>query len=114
MMIFRVFLGLFFIVIGFLVKAYPDTISGYNTMPKEKKKNVDIVGLSTFMKRGFVVTGVTVIVMSLFFEFFHQLMKYSTLAIIFVCLAGLIIVSINSRKFDGNRKKNILINNQNT
>jgi hypothetical protein len=40
--------------IGFLVKSSPDLIAGYNTMPKEEKKNIDIEGLSTFMRNGLI------------------------------------------------------------
>lgn len=29
-------------------------IAGYNTMPAEKKKNVDVAGLSSFMRRHLV------------------------------------------------------------
>jgi hypothetical protein len=42
--------GLFMIGMGFLVKSSPNLIAGYNTMPKDKKKNVDIEGLSTYMR----------------------------------------------------------------
>ena len=41
--------GVFLIVVGLLVKRFPMLIAGYNTMPAEKKKNVDIAGLSSFM-----------------------------------------------------------------
>ena len=42
--------GAFVIVCGLLVKRFPMLISGYNTLPKEKRKNVDIDGLSSFMR----------------------------------------------------------------
>ncbi|MCD8273805.1 MAG: DUF3784 domain-containing protein [Alistipes sp.] len=49
--------GVFLIVVGLLVKRFPMLISGYNTMPAEKKKNVDIEGLSSFMRRHLVIIG---------------------------------------------------------
>ena len=49
--------GVFLIVVGLLVKRFPMLIAGYNTMPAEKKKNVDIAGLSSFMRRHLVIIG---------------------------------------------------------
>ena len=46
--------GAFVIVCSLLVKRFPMLISGYNTLPKEKRKNVDIDGLSSFMRRHLV------------------------------------------------------------
>ncbi|MEQ9288593.1 MAG: DUF3784 domain-containing protein [Cyclobacteriaceae bacterium] len=57
---FNVLLGGFFIVLGFLVKKYPDLIAGYNTMPEEQKKNVDIDGLSSMMRVGLVAMGLLI------------------------------------------------------
>ena len=49
--------GAFVIVCSLLVKRFPMLISGYNTLPKEKRKNVDIDGLSSFMRRHLVIIG---------------------------------------------------------
>jgi hypothetical protein len=38
MEIFNLIFGLLIIGLGFFIKAYPDTIAGYNTMSKEEKK----------------------------------------------------------------------------
>lgn len=52
---------LLFVVCGIVIKykRYYWLISGYNTMPVEKKKNVDIVGLSKFIGNFcFIIAGV--------------------------------------------------------
>lgn len=49
--------GAFLIVVGLLVKRFPMLIAGYNTLPAEKKKNVDVEGLSSFMRRHLVIIG---------------------------------------------------------
>lgn len=49
--------GVFLIAVGLLVKRFPMLISGYNTLPAEKKKNVDVEGLSSFMRRHLVIIG---------------------------------------------------------
>ena len=103
-MIVGLIIGLFFIGIGFLVKSYPDLIAGYNTMPKEKKKNVDIVGLSTFMKRVSIVMGVSIIILSLFIEVFNLKEVAFFGALILITLAGLIILVIGAQYFDCNQK----------
>ncbi|MCH7399111.1 DUF3784 domain-containing protein [Belliella sp. DSM 107340] len=54
--------GLFLIGIGFLVKAFPNLIAGYNTMSQKQKDNVDVEGLSTFMRNGLVLMGMVVII----------------------------------------------------
>ena len=54
--------GLLMIGIGFLIKSFPNLIAGYNTMSKDKKKNVDIEGLSTFMRNGLIAIGLTIII----------------------------------------------------
>ena len=52
--------GVLLIVVGLLVKRFPMLIAGYNTMPPAKKKNVDIGGLSSFMRRHLLeLTGQT-------------------------------------------------------
>ncbi len=48
-------IGIKLIGIGFLVKAAPEMIAGYNTMPAEKKKNTDVKGLSSFMRNGLII-----------------------------------------------------------
>ena len=58
--ILHVIVGLFLIGLGFLVKSSPDLIAGYNTMPEEKKKNVDIDGLSTYMRNAMVAMGMSI------------------------------------------------------
>ena len=92
--------GLFLIGVGYAVKAYPDLIAGYNTMPAEKKKKVDIVGLSTMMKKNLIVQGITIIVLSVIFAF---LRIDSGFVMIVVILAGCGICIVKGQKYDGNR-----------
>lgn len=50
--------GLFLVVIGFLVVKFPMLIAGYNTMPKEKRDKVDIGSLSRMMCRWLIGIGI--------------------------------------------------------
>jgi hypothetical protein len=94
-------IGLFLIGIGFLVKAFPDLIAGYNTMPKEQKENVDIKGLSSFMRNCFIAMGLTIIVGSYFFNWIG-LSTISNSIVLISVLSGVTILLIKSRKFNKN------------
>lgn len=52
--------GGFLILMGFLVKKFPDMIAGYNTMSEEQKKNVNVEGLSSMMRNAMVLMGLLI------------------------------------------------------
>ena len=47
--------------IGVLVKAYPNLIAGYISMPKHKRTQVDIVALSSLIQNSFIGIGVILV-----------------------------------------------------
>ena len=87
--------GLFMVAMGFLVKAFPNLIAGYNTMPKDKKKNVDIDGLSTYIRNGFITIGLSIIVGYYLFEWTGFTMIADSMILI-VTLVGITILVINA------------------
>ncbi len=96
-------LGLFFIGLGFLVKAVPNLIAGYNTMNKEQKANVDIQGLSTFMRNVFIVIGLVIIAGNFLLRLLEFPMIASSLTFI-VPFVGITFVIVKSPKFDHNKQ----------
>lgn len=102
--ILNLIVGLFMIGIGFLVKSAPDLIAGYNTMPKDKKKNVDIEGLSTFMRNGLITIGLSIIIGYYLFKWVGFTMIANSMILI-VTLVGVTILVINAQKFDHNKTK---------
>jgi len=90
--------------IGFLVKSTPDLIAGYNTMPKDKKKNVNIEGLSTFMRNGLITIGLSIIIGYYIFKWIGFTMIANSMIPI-VTLVGVIILVINAQRFDHNKNK---------
>ena len=94
-------IGALFIAFGFLVARFPNLIAGYNTMRYDKKKNVDIDGLSAFMKKGFIILGATIIVLSSLVEIF-RLNEFSILVMVGVTLIGVTIIIIKGQKYDHN------------
>jgi len=104
MEILNLIVGLFMIGIGFLVKSVPDLIAGYNTMPKEQKKNVDIDGLSTFMRNGLIAIGISIIIGFYLFKWIgFTLIANSVLPI--VTIVGVTILVIKAQRFDHNKNK---------
>lgn len=102
--ILNLIVGLFMIGIGFLVKSAPDLIAGYNTMSKEKKKNVDIEGLSTFMRNGLITIGLSIIIGYYLFKWIGFTMIANSMILI-VTLIGVTILVIEAQKFDQNKTK---------
>lgn len=102
--IFVIFFGLSISGIGFLVTAYPDLISGYNTMTREQKENVNIKALSIFMRNVFIISGLSTIIG----YFFFKLIGYNLISNIMVVtpiFVGAFIIMISSKKYDKNYVK---------
>lgn len=102
--ILNLIVGLFMIGIGFLVKSSPNMIAGYNTMSKDKKKNVDIEGLSTFARNGFIAIGLTIIIGYFLFKWIGFTMIANSMILI-VTLVGATTLVINAQRFDHNKNK---------
>ena len=96
--------GLSMIGIGFLVKSAPDSIAGYNTMPIDKKKNVDIEGLSTFMRNGLIIIGLSIIIGYYSFKWIGFTIIADSMTPL-VSSVGVTILVIGSQRFDHNKNK---------
>lgn len=96
--------GLLMIGIGFLVKSAPNLIAGYNTMSKDKKKNVDTEGLSTFMRNGLITIGLSILIGYYLFKWIGFTMIANSMILI-VTLFGVTFLVINAQKFDHNKAK---------
>lgn len=94
-------IGASLIICGFLVKKYPMLISGYNTMSDEEKKNVDIKGLSSFLKKGLICMG---LIMAIFASLLSWLglSSISYLFLIISLFLGMFILMAKSRNYDSN------------
>jgi len=93
--------GLIVIGIGFLVKAAPELIAGYNTMSKEKKSNVDINGLSSYLKKGLIAIGLSII-LGYYLFFSIGLYTIANSMVIISVLGGVTLLVVNAKKFDRN------------
>jgi hypothetical protein len=102
--ILNIIVGLFMIGIGFLVKSTPSFIAGYNTMSDDKKKNVDIVGLSTYMRNSLIIIGLSIIAGYYLFKWIGFAVIADSMILI-VTLIGVLIMVINAQRFDKNKDK---------
>lgn len=102
--ILNIIIGLFMIGMGFLVKFVPNLIAGYNTMPEDKKKNVDIDGLSTYMRNCFVIMGLSIIIGYYLFKWMGLTVIVNSIMVA-VILIGVLIMVINAQRFDHNKNK---------
>ncbi len=97
--------GLIFIGIGFLVRAAPEMIAGYNTMSAEKRKNVDIKGLARFLRNGLILTGASSIVAGLLLHVIKLYAAAGTVSLA-ILLAGVVVTVVKAQKYDHNKRKN--------
>ena len=102
--ILNIIVGLFMIGIGFLVKSSPSLIAGYNTMSDDKKKNVDIVGLSTYMRNSLIIIGLSIIAGYYLFKWIGFTVIADSMILI-ATLIGVLIMVINAQRFDKNKDK---------
>jgi hypothetical protein len=104
MEIFNLIFGLLIIGTGFIVKAYPNTIAGYNTMSKEQKKNVDIEKASNFIRNGFIIIGLIIIIGYYVLKWIGLIAIANYIGLISTIIGTTIIV-IMAQKFDHNKQK---------
>jgi hypothetical protein len=99
MEIISVLVGLALTGAGFLVKAFPNVISGYSTLPAWRKKQFDIAGLSTFIRNGLWVAGLSLIGGYYLFTWLGFTM-IADLMIVFVLAIGVAVLTVGAQRFD--------------
>lgn len=93
-----IFTGLILIVVGLLVKHYPNLLAGYNTMSEEKKKEIDIEKVSTIARNVFVLMGAAVIDASIIMYFSEVSKKIQVNFISVTIVLGVVILIIWSNR----------------
>lgn len=98
---FYLLIGIFLIFMGLSVHVFKwyFLISGYNTMPKEKKANVDTAGLGRLMGIFGYFNGGIMIIMAILQAFG---LKPSMVPVIVIFIASTILLLIKAQKYDGN------------
>ncbi|MDG1778611.1 MAG: DUF3784 domain-containing protein [Flavobacteriaceae bacterium] len=93
-----IFTGFILIVVGLLVKQYPNLLAGYNTLSEEQKKEIDIEKVSTIARNVIVLTGAAVIDASIIMYFIEVSKKIQVNIISVIIVLGLVVLIIWSNR----------------
>lgn len=97
MMIIGIITGLLFIGIGWILPSNPNLISGYNTLPKKERQQVDVKALSKMMQVHMLWMGILLIAGTAIFSLLEMQLAAS-LTLLFVPLVGSILMFVKSQK----------------
>lgn len=93
--------GMLIIACGAFCRQYPDCIAGYNTMKPERKKFVDIDGLSKFMCNGLGVIGILTVLSYYLLAFLEVEEKMKLcLSLLLAPVIGCFYILFKAQKFD--------------
>ncbi len=106
MIIVAIILGVANIGLGFLIKRYPNMLSGYNTMSKAKRANVDIAAIAKLMSRYMIGAGVASIVITAALPYLG-LGDYAIVGLVYPLLIATLIASIKSQRYDHNKRSRL-------
>lgn len=93
-----IFTGVILIVVGLLVKQYPNLLAGYNTLSEEQKKEIDIEKVSTIARNVIVLTGAAVIDASIIMYFIEVSKKIQVNIVSMIIILGLVVLIIWSNR----------------
>ena len=93
-----IFTGFMLIIVGLLVKQYPNLLAGYNTLSEDKKKEIDIEKVSTIARNVIVLTGAAVIDASIIMYFIEVSKKIQVNIISVIIVLGLVVLIIWSNR----------------
>ena len=90
------------VLLGILVRFFPNLIAGYNTMSAEQKKNVDVKGLTRFMCLSLAAIGIGWIALGMLAGNLGG--EKWVLAVDFLWLpAGCVFLLVKAQKYDRNK-----------
>ena len=93
-----IFTGFILIIVGLLVKQYPNLLAGYNTLSEEQKKEIDIEKVSTIARNVIVLTGAAVIDASIIMHFIEVSKKIQVNIVSVIIVLGLVVLIIWSNR----------------
>jgi len=93
-----IFTGFMLIIVGLLVKQYPNLLAGYNTLSEEQKKEIDIEKVSTIARNVIVLTGAAVIDASIIMYFIEVSKKIQVNIVSVIIVLGLVVLIIWSNR----------------
>lgn len=102
-------IGVIFIFLGFAVHKlkWYFLISGYNTMSKDKKKNVDTEGLGKLMGIYMYFVGSLFILIGISSHFYPEFTSRFNAFFIVIFIISTILLLIKAQRYDHNKRENI-------
>jgi len=97
-------MGGILILCGFLAKAFPNLIAGYNTMSEKQKEKVDVEGLSSFMRNSMVTIGLVIVGSYFLFRRIGLTEREYVLIPTGLLIVGAIVMVIFAQRYDHNGK----------
>ena len=97
------FIGATFILCGFYCEKHPNQISGISTMSVDKLKNVDLPSMGKLFKRGFIILGISTMLVSGTL-YFCELYRYVIDSILAIVLIGATIIITKAQKHNYNER----------
>ncbi len=88
--------GVLLMILGFLVKRYPNLIAGYNTMPSYEKERFDIQKYSSIMRIGLITMGILLVLFTLGAQFYN-LENFIPIGIFVIILPGTLFLAITGQ-----------------
>jgi undecaprenyl pyrophosphate phosphatase UppP len=104
MTLIHIIIGSVLIILGFLVKKFPNLIAGYNSLQGEHKKEIDIEGLSGYVRNGLIIIGVLIIA-GYFAIQYTAFTHFTPFIIMFFLLGGGLALRSGSQKFNKSHPK---------
>lgn len=103
--IFILFIALIFTGTAHFIKRHPDRIAGYNTMPTEKKKNVDMQGMVRYLFNGMLTVTWTMVPLAYLTAFLVGDASPVMWGLAAWLTTGTIAVAVAAQKFNHNNKR---------
>lgn len=84
--------------IGLLIRHYPETIAGYNTMPQEKRDKIDLQRIGQLLSRFMFIGSVSMLLA----PFMHSIALFNTLLFIIptsILVLAIVYINLFASKF---------------
>jgi len=90
--------GVFLIILGLLVKKYPNLIAGYNSLTPEQKEKVNIKKLSSLVRNSFIGMGLIIIWLDYLMKYIGY-PEYTFWIFVFTVILGTGMIVVKAQKY---------------
>ena len=95
--------GIILIIVGVLVKLFPDLIAGYNSLSDNDKSKIDIKKLSTTMRSVLVILGGVAILIGIISKQLNIKEYYSSMTSTTIIVITILILAFRANSYYNNK-----------